>query len=167
VILAVLGTHDQPFPRAARLAASLALGGERLVVQHGCTSPVADVRARWIAWATRADLDELIRDARVVVVHGGSGCIFQALRAGARPVVVPRLARFGEHVDDHQLQLGARLERDGHVVVWRDADDAASINRRLASLTGADVPPPQDLRPAVWSAARALTGRVTPAATGG
>jgi len=131
-------------------------------VQHGHTPPVDDLPAQWIAWRTREELDELIRAARVVVTHGGSGCIMQALRAGSLPVVVPRLARFGEHVDDHQLQLASRLERAGKVVVWRDSDDEDAVAERLKRPAPYDArPPADDLRPAVWAAADALTSRTS------
>lgn len=40
-----------------------------------------------------------------VITHGGTGAIIGAVKQGKKVIAVPRLARFGEHVDDHQLQL--------------------------------------------------------------
>ena len=40
-----------------------------------------------------------------VITHGGTGAIIGAVKKGKKVIAVPRLAKFGEHVDDHQLQL--------------------------------------------------------------
>lgn len=52
--------------------------------------------------------DEFIKyeeKADYVITHGGTGAIIGAVKNGKRVIAVPRLAKFGEHVDDHQLQL--------------------------------------------------------------
>jgi UDP-N-acetylglucosamine transferase subunit ALG13 len=159
VILAVLGTHEQPFPRAIVQAASLREDGERLVVQHGHTAPPATIDAEYRRWVPRAELDELCRRARVVVVHGGSGCIFQALRNGAVPIVIPRLARHGEHVDDHQLQLCTRLDDGGRVIAWHEGVPAAEVLRRWAARAPAATAAHADCRPVIWATARALAAQ--------
>jgi UDP-N-acetylglucosamine transferase subunit ALG13 len=67
--------------------------------------------------------DELldhVRRARVVVMHAGVGSIIAALSTGTPPVVVPRLHRFGEAVDDHQLEFGRRADAAGLVRLVED-----------------------------------------------
>ncbi|WP_050641979.1 MULTISPECIES: PssE/Cps14G family polysaccharide biosynthesis glycosyltransferase [Clostridia] len=46
-----------------------------------------------------------IAKADIVITHGGTGAIIGALKQGKKVIAVPRLAKYGEHVDDHQLQL--------------------------------------------------------------
>lgn len=41
----------------------------------------------------------------IVITHGGTGSIIGAVKKGKKVIAVPRLAKYGEHVDDHQLQL--------------------------------------------------------------
>ena len=41
----------------------------------------------------------------VVICHGGSGAIFDSIRSGHKPFVLPRLSSFKEHNDDHQVEL--------------------------------------------------------------
>ena len=160
MILVVLGTHDQPFPRAVRLANELTKPGEELVVQHGHTPPLGQLAAQWRQWCSRAELNALMRAARIVVVHGGSGCIVGAQRQGARPVVVPRLARYGEHVDDHQTQLSKRLEATQRVVVWHESEPTEAILARLQrEADGGESVYGPNLRPVVWAASRAAVGR--------
>ena len=40
-----------------------------------------------------------------MITHGGTGVIIGAVKKGKKVIAVPRLAKYGEHVDDHQLQL--------------------------------------------------------------
>ena len=43
--------------------------------------------------------------AEIVITHGGTGAIIGAVKKGKKVIAVPRRAKYGEHVDDHQLQL--------------------------------------------------------------
>lgn len=43
--------------------------------------------------------------ADIVITHGGTGAIVGAIKKGKKVIAVPRLTRYGEHVDDHQLQI--------------------------------------------------------------
>ena len=98
--------------------------------------------------------------ASVVVVHGGSGSIYQALMLGLRPVVIPRLARYREHVDDHQLQLPARLATMGRVVLWAPREGPGDVRRRAErGRSRSFLATRRDLREAVWAAAEELTGK--------
>jgi UDP-N-acetylglucosamine--N-acetylmuramyl-(pentapeptide) pyrophosphoryl-undecaprenol N-acetylglucosamine transferase len=113
VIFVTLGTHEQPFERALDLLAPLSEGDD-LLVQHGSTPP----RPQWpgVEWSRYLDWEPLIarmQDADVVITHAGVGSAVTAIRAGKKPILLPRLARFGEHVDDHQLQLAERLAAFG------------------------------------------------------
>lgn len=54
------------------------------------------------------DRDEFSKEmdnAQIVITHGGTGAIIGAVKKGKKVIAVPRLAKYGEHVDDHQLQL--------------------------------------------------------------
>lgn len=53
----------------------------------------------------REEFTETIQRADIIITHGGTGSIVAAIKKGKKVIAVPRLAQFGEHVDDHQLQL--------------------------------------------------------------
>ena len=53
----------------------------------------------------RSEFAEMEDKADIVITHGGTGAIIGAVKKGKRVIAVPRLAKYGEHVDDHQLQL--------------------------------------------------------------
>ena len=120
MIFATVGTHHQPFERFVRTALALAAGRE-LVFQHGHTPRVASgPSVRWHRWLAPGEVAALMSAAELVVTHAGVASIVDAVRAGHRPIVVPRRHHLGEHVDDHQLQIVAALDALGLVTPLRD-----------------------------------------------
>jgi UDP-N-acetylglucosamine--N-acetylmuramyl-(pentapeptide) pyrophosphoryl-undecaprenol N-acetylglucosamine transferase len=116
--LVALGTHHEPFDRLVGAVLDAVRGGrlgEPVLIQAGST-PVADGRARVVEFLARDELAAACRDAEVVVAHAGAGIIATALRAGRRPIVMARRVAFGEHVDDHQLEITRKLGELGLVV---------------------------------------------------
>jgi UDP-N-acetylglucosamine transferase subunit ALG13 len=64
-----------------------------------------------------AEMEAMVREAAVVVCHGGPGTIMPASTLGKRPIVVPRRKRYGEHVDDHQCSFTERIAAEGAIVL--------------------------------------------------
>jgi beta-1,4-N-acetylglucosaminyltransferase len=123
MILVTVGTNEAPFDRLLRVFDTN--GGaarEQMLVQHG-PSLLRPEGATCVDFLSFDDLVLAIRRARVVVMHAGVGSIMTALANGKRPVVVPRLRRYGEAVDDHQLDLGRRLHEGGLVTLVEEPDD--------------------------------------------
>jgi UDP-N-acetylglucosamine transferase subunit ALG13 len=113
MIVVSVGTNEARFDRLLQWISDLGIE-EDLVVQHG-PSTVRPPGARCIEYLPYEDLVELVRQSRAFVTHAGVGSIMMSLFAGRRPVVVPRLKRFGEAVDDHQVTLARRLQTEGLV----------------------------------------------------
>jgi UDP-N-acetylglucosamine--N-acetylmuramyl-(pentapeptide) pyrophosphoryl-undecaprenol N-acetylglucosamine transferase len=82
---------------------------------------VADLDIEAYRHIPSARFQTAIAAADVVVAHAGTGIALTALEAGKLPVLVPRRAGLGEHVDDHQAQIGRQLGATGLAVV-RDID---------------------------------------------
>ncbi|HWH96195.1 MAG TPA: glycosyltransferase [Baekduia sp.] len=131
MIFVTTGTNEQGFDRLVRAARELP-GDEELVVQYG-SSTEAHGRGTWEAFMPWEDMMRHMTQARVVVAHAGVGSILLAHRCGKRPVVLPRLVSLGEAVDDHQVELGRRLDARGQVTF---VEDQAALHR--AVLSGAD-----------------------------
>lgn len=77
---------------------------EEIFAQTGCSGYVPQHYASQ-RFLEREEFAAYVRKADVIIIHGGSGAIMSAVKQGKRVVAFPRLAAFGEHVDDHQLQL--------------------------------------------------------------
>lgn len=133
-------------PRRVLVTLGQSEWGFRRLVERLCAVLPPDVDITWQTGATDVtglpvtphpllpaeDLAELARTADVIVAHAGVGAAFTALRAGVCPVLVPRRAGRGEHVDDHQSQLASDLERRG-LAVTTDADELTLDHLRSAS----------------------------------
>ncbi|RYB92578.1 glycosyl transferase family 28 [Nocardioides glacieisoli] len=82
-----------------------------------------------------AEMASAIAEADVVVAHAGTGIALMALESGKFPILVPRRAMHGEHVDDHQLTIALDLGlRD--LCVPRDADSLKTADLQHAAAHG-------------------------------
>lgn len=59
----------------------------------------------WKSFLNRDEFISMVEQADLVITHGGTGAIINAIKKGKKVVAVPRLAKYGEHIDDHQLQI--------------------------------------------------------------
>ena len=136
MILVTTGTNGAPFDRLLREIERIDFG-EELLVQHG-PSQIRPSRATCVSFLSFDALVDAIRSARLVVTHGGVGSVLISVMQGKRPFVVPRLARYGEAVDDHQLSFARRLDVDGVVKLVADpaglpdllVEDVKPVQRR-------------------------------------
>jgi UDP-N-acetylglucosamine transferase subunit ALG13 len=128
MIFVTVGTLHFPFERLLRAVDELP-GDEELIVQSraNCVPPA---RARLVQDLPYEQLVEDVRRARVVVCHAGVGSVLTALANDKRPIVFPRLQRYGEAVDDHQLSFGRRLAEAGLVTF---VEDPAQLAAAVAS----------------------------------
>lgn len=140
-VLAIVGTKG-PFPRLVSALQMLAAQSNfQIRVQHASRADIAPL----IGWAElpRADVLAELEAADAVVCHAGSGTIRDALRAGHRPIVVPRLQRHGEHVNDHQLELTSAL--GARIVPIADLTGTALVEALRAAIDNATREPPREL----------------------
>jgi UDP-N-acetylglucosamine transferase subunit ALG13 len=128
VILVTLGTNEAKFDRLLQAVDQLE-SREELVVQHG-PSRIRPRRAMTLEYLPFDELVETIRRARLVITHAGVGSVIVCLANGKKPIVMPRRKRFGEAVDDHQVDFATRLHAQGLVTM---ADDAEALSSALAS----------------------------------
>lgn len=54
---------------------------------------------------TQDEFKEIMSEADIVLTHAGTGAVITALKMDKKVIAVPRLAKYNEHVDDHQVQL--------------------------------------------------------------
>jgi UDP-N-acetylglucosamine transferase subunit ALG13 len=72
-------------------------------------------------------LGALLDMADVMICHGGPGSIADAWARGLVPIVVPRLRRFGEVVDDHQVDFCRKLAGLGRIRLAQAPDALAEF----------------------------------------
>jgi len=116
LILVTVGTHNHGFERLVKAMDELAAGlDEPVIIQYGSSAYVPRHAERF-QWASGQQMEQLTQAARVIVTHAAAGSILMALFCEKPLVVVPRLRRFDEHIDDHQRQLAAALDAQGKAI---------------------------------------------------
>ena len=121
-----VGNATQPFSRLLDAVTRLAPGlPQPVTVQHG-SNTFASAACRSVAFLDMESFTAHIREADLLIFHAGAGSVINAIQAGKVPVVVPRRACYGEHVDDHQLEFARALATAGKVVVVEDVGRLAA-----------------------------------------
>jgi beta-1,4-N-acetylglucosaminyltransferase len=128
MILVTVGVSNLPFDRLVGAVDELGADGEAIVAQCG-PARVRPRRATCFDYLPFAELEEWVAKARVVVCHAGIGSVAMCVSTGIHPVVVPRLKRLGESVDEHQLSFGRRLGELGLATVVEDVSELARAVR--------------------------------------
>ena len=129
MIFVAVGTERFPFDRLVRTVDELAPElDEEVLVQLGSCQHVP-ASCQWVRMLPYQELVTRIEQASLVIAHGGAGLMLLSVRAGKVPIVLPRLKRHGEHVDDHQLQLVSRMAELGHVRHANDERELAELVR--------------------------------------
>lgn len=76
----------------------------------------------------------------VVVTHGGTGAIISAVKDGKKVIAVPRLVKYGEHVDDHQIEI---VRQFGEMGLIEPCVDPAELPEAYARVLASDYLPYQ------------------------
>ena len=115
---------------------------EAVIMQIGETT-YKPKNAEYFRFTSNEEIDRLYEDARVVVCHAGVGSILTALEHGKPVIAVPRRKKYGEHVDDHQLEIARELEKERMITVVCDVgdlenvlDDVSTVSKTLVENEG-------------------------------
>ena len=160
-VFLITGTQKFPFDRLLRMTDALAepggiLAGADITAQSG----TAGQQWKHIRCAPFLKADEMsrrIKEADLIITHGGTGSIIESLMAGRKVIAVPRLSAYGEHVDDHQKEIIAEFVSEGRVLAAENINDL-----RIA------VQNSRDFTPKKWTGSReAMLKAVAEAIEGG
>ncbi len=126
MIFVTVGTDNHDFSRLVKWMDSLS-AGRKVVMQIGNTK-YEPLNAEWFRFESNQRIAELYSRSGMIVTHAGAGSIMRSLLEGKKPIVVPRLRRYGEHVNDHQLDLARSLSQRGMIAL---ANDPATLSLAL------------------------------------
>jgi UDP-N-acetylglucosamine--N-acetylmuramyl-(pentapeptide) pyrophosphoryl-undecaprenol N-acetylglucosamine transferase len=141
-VVVTVGTQDgYPFPRLFRSLVPQ-LHGREVLWQAGET-PVRSLGIEGRSSVPHNEMRTAIAEADVIVSHAGCGSAITAIEAGKCPILVPRLLRHGEHIDDHQLQIAKELDRRGLAIMAHVEELDESIMLEASRRSTMRVPAPQ------------------------
>lgn len=153
MIYVTVGTMFMDFSRLITKMDAIARStGEKVVIQCGLSATVP-LNCDHFDFKGHEEIMNLQRAARLVVSHAGIGAVMDALRAGRPLVVVPRLKRFGEHMNDHQLELAEVIAKRGWGRMVLDVEELEDACRQPPAI-------PESYRPAKAALIAALRHEV-------
>lgn len=68
------------------------------------------------------EFERLFKNADIIITHAGVGNIIYGLEQHKKMIVAARLEKFGEHVNDHQLQILESFANDGYIIPLYEFD---------------------------------------------
>ena len=131
-----------------------------VLVQHGTAT--APRHGEAVVMLGYDELVAAMSAADVVVAQGGPATIMDARSVGQRPIVIPRLARYDEVVDDHQVAFTDWMA--AKELVWLAADEAELhelLDAGLADPGRVRIPPERGASEATIAAFRQVVDPLT------
>lgn len=113
MIFITLGSQKFQFNRLLKAVDELMEKGmikDEAFAQTGY-SDYKPIHYKYKQFLDQEEFAEIMRKADIVITHGGTGTIIGAVKKGKKVIAVPRRAKYGEHVDDHQLQLVGQFKQ--------------------------------------------------------
>ncbi len=123
MVFIAVGTQKQQFNRIFKIVEnSNILKDEQVIAQSGFTKYNSN-KVKMLGFISQDELNEYIKTSDLVICHGGVGTIFTALRYKKKVLVIPRLKKYKEHKNDHQVEICEELQKNGYILYLKDGED--------------------------------------------
>lgn len=130
MILVLLGTQNNSFHRLLEEVQKNIDNGiiqEEVIAQKGYTKFESKDMTLYDKIPTD-EIKKLIDKADVVITHGGVGSIITSITKGKKVIAVPRLKKYKEHVNDHQLDIVHSFNEMGYII---GIDEVSELGKAL------------------------------------
>ena len=122
MILVLLGTQNNSFHRLlGEIQKNIDNGNikEDVIVQKGYTK-FASKDMTLYNQLPIDEVKELVSRADLIITHGGVGSIITSIEQRKKVIAVPRLKKYNEHVNDHQLDIIKSFNEMGYIIGIED-----------------------------------------------
>lgn len=119
MIFVTVGTQKFQFDRLLKEIDSLIASKyikEKVFIQRG-NSTYLPQNAECFEFVDNTVFERLVNECDLLITHSGVATIIKGLKLKKKVLVVPRLKKYGEHVDDHQLQIANAFSERNFVEV--------------------------------------------------
>lgn len=133
MILVTLGTQDKSFKRLLEaIQNQINLGNikEKVVVQAGYTKFKSN-DMEIFELIPMDEFDSLIKECDLLITHGGVGSIITGLKNNKKVIAAARLEKYGEHTNDHQLQIIDNFTKAGYILPLDDFDKLDEVLKNV------------------------------------
>jgi len=125
LIFVILGTQDIQFNRILVELDRLVEEGvvkDEIFAQTGY-STYTPKHFTFSRFVDMQQFQEYIEKSSVIISHGGAGSLIASVKTGKKVIGVPRLKRYGEHVNDHQVELIEQFTSKGYILSVVEMDE--------------------------------------------
>ena len=133
MIFVTLGTQDKTFSRLLKsIEKSIKKGTitDKVIVQSGSTKFKSNLMEVY-DFLDMEKFKKYLMDADLIITHGGVGTILEGLKNNKKIIGCARLEKYGEHVNDHQVQLLERFSEDGYIIYAEDLNKFDEYYNRI------------------------------------
>ena len=135
MIFVTLGTQDKVFTRLLRdIEKEIDKGiiKDKVIVQAGFTKYKSD-KMEIFDLLDKDEFDKYIKECDLLITHGGVGSILTGLKNNKKVIASPRLAKYNEHINDHQKQIIDKFEKAGYLLSYNEGDDLGKIIKKATN----------------------------------
>ena len=129
MILVTLGTQKQKMYRLLEALEKLDTK-EEIIVQAGGSADFKSKKMKIFDFIDYDTMDNYIKKADLIITHGGTGSILTPLKYGKKVIAMPRLAKYEEHVNDHQTEITGVFSKEGYIIEFNDGDDINELYKK-------------------------------------
>ena len=126
MILVSVGSSDGNFDRLLKIIDELCeekiLNGKDVVAQIGKTV-YTPKNYKSFELVGREDFQRYLESSEFIITHAGTGCVVPPLKMGKKIIVFPRLEKYNEHLDNHQLELAREFTSRGFVLSAQNKEE--------------------------------------------
>jgi len=125
LILVTLGTQNNSFYRLLEEIQKNIDNGkikEDVIVQKGYTKFESN-DMKLLNEVSPDEFEKLIEKADLIITHGGVGSIITAITKGKKVIAIPRLKKYKEHVNDHQVEIIESFNEKGYIIGLHDINE--------------------------------------------
>lgn len=126
MIFCTIGTQA-PFDRFLKIVDEVAAELDEVVIAQVYKSRYEAKNIKTVEFLPPDKFQELFSSARMIVSHAGMGTIISAMTLQKPIVVFPRIAKLGEHRNEHQLATAEKMKELGYVYVANDVDELRNL----------------------------------------
>ena len=125
MILVLLGTQNNSFHRLLEGIDKIIeekIIEEEVIVQAGYTK-YESKNMKILGLIPLAELEKYQDEANLIITHGGVGSIVSSIKKSKKVIAVPRLHKYGEHVNDHQIEIVERFNKNGCIIGLKGVEE--------------------------------------------
>ena len=131
MIFVILGTQDKKFPRLLEALQKKIDEGkidkkEEIIVQAGSTKYKSN-DMKIFDYIPISQFEDYIERADLIICHAGVGTILTALKKNKKIIAAARLKQYGEHVNDHQLQILENFKNKGYILALENFNEMDNL----------------------------------------